>query len=328
MLAGVGAGAWAGERSVGDTPVAGHAATARSDPVAPSGWGLTLVMAAAAGSAAVVGLRRRELGRERMLASRLSAPEPAPGAGAALIALGVASWCAWQAGGLLAANVTDVEGSLRRHAMTSLGAYAAGFSALALGAAMLTTRGVARLGLRPRAADALVGLLLLLLVYPALYVVGAVGQAAAEAAARLRDSPPPESVAHSTLRLLFGGESAHDAWWWVTVLGAALLAPIFEELVYRGCLQNGLTTGLWAVGDGAGRERRRVVAVWGGIVLSAGLFAAVHAGAAEPQALPVLFVFGVALGVVYERTGRIGPAAALHASFNVLNLVIASRMSA
>ena len=90
------------------------------------------------------------------------------------------------------------------------------------------------------------------------------------------------------------------------LLRACLLAPLAEELLFRGALFGWL--------------RRRLPAV-GTIALTAALFAGTHM---MPLLLPVTFLFGVAAGWVRERTGSALPFFAMHVLNNVLMLAVAS----
>ncbi|MCU1378501.1 MAG: Abortive infection protein [Acidimicrobiales bacterium] len=85
----------------------------------------------------------------------------------------------------------------------------------------------------------------------------------------------------------------------LTVVGAALI----EELCYRG---------LWL------RSIERRFGTVAGVLLSALVFGVVHF---ELYALPLLAVFGVVLGVLAARTGRLGPAIWAHVAFNLTALV-------
>lgn len=87
---------------------------------------------------------------------------------------------------------------------------------------------------------------------------------------------------------------------------ACLLAPLAEELLFRGALFGWL--------------RRRFPAA-PTIALTAALFAGIHM---MPLLLPVTFLFGVAAGWVRERTGSTLPFFAMHVLNNVLMLTIAS----
>ena len=89
------------------------------------------------------------------------------------------------------------------------------------------------------------------------------------------------------------------------LLRACLLAPLAEELLFRGALFGWL--------------RRRLPAVFT-IVLTAALFAGIHM---MPLLLPVTFLFGVAAGWVRERTGSALPFFAMHVLNNVVMLAVA-----
>ena len=92
-------------------------------------------------------------------------------------------------------------------------------------------------------------------------------------------------------------------------LSAVVLAPVFEECIFRGLVQTSLL-----VGAGWGHR-------WKVIFVSSALFTLVHAGLPW-QVLPGLFVLGVLLGWVYERTGSLLPAVLVHMGFNALNFFL------
>ena len=78
----------------------------------------------------------------------------------------------------------------------------------------------------------------------------------------------------------------------------AIGAGIVEELFFRGLLQRAVA--------------RRSSAVWG-IVIASAVFAITHFA---PVELPALFAFGLVLGFLYERTGRLGLVMITHAAFD------------
>lgn len=127
----------------------------------------------------------------------------------------------------------------------------------------------------------------------------------------------PPAVAHATLVSL---RSDPDVMYRVVTIAVAVVAaPVMEEIVYRGFVQSGL--GKLAGLVGAGR--------WAGhaaVVATSGLFTLMHVGAAEPHALPTLFVLSLVLGVAYERTGRMVVPIAAHAVFNAANTALALLM--
>ena len=86
----------------------------------------------------------------------------------------------------------------------------------------------------------------------------------------------------------------------VVVIGA----PVVEELFYRGLLQRSL----------AARFNEGAV-----LVAVAAIFAAIHF---RPVEFPGLFVFGLLLGWVALRAGRLGPAITIHIGFNLTGLLL------
>ena len=78
------------------------------------------------------------------------------------------------------------------------------------------------------------------------------------------------------------------------VVNIVLLAPIFEELLFRGLILNKL------------KERYSATMA---IVISSALFAAIHF---DPKVFPVLFTLGAVAGYSVHRTGSIMPAIGIH----------------
>ena len=88
-----------------------------------------------------------------------------------------------------------------------------------------------------------------------------------------------------------------------TVLGAVLLAPVVEELFFRGFIYGTLRTSL---------------ARWESIAFTSTMFVAAHwlLSHYPGWALVPIGLFSVASCLVYERTGSIWPCIALHAAYN------------
>ena len=139
-------------------------------------------------------------------------------------------------------------------------------------------------------------------------------------------------------------------------VSAIVVAPIVEEIAYRGLIQTALLTwllpafGVFKEGCpecgydlrgtlAAGREScpecgkpvrlkapklltAMLTARCVTIFFAALLFAMVHIGGATWQTVPSLFVLGVILGWVYERTGSLLPCILIHAIFNGVNIAI------
>lgn len=94
--------------------------------------------------------------------------------------------------------------------------------------------------------------------------------------------------------------------WGVVVLALCVVvgSPVVEELFFRGLLQRSLARRFgpaWAVG------------------LSALAFGAVHA---QPLQFLGLVAFGVVLGLLAQRHGRLGPALVAHAAFNAATVAV------
>ena len=94
----------------------------------------------------------------------------------------------------------------------------------------------------------------------------------------------------------------------VQILLIVLLAPIAEEVCFRGMLFGGIRTRLplWAAAPAAG-------AVFGLLHYSTGW-----------SAVPPLFILGTILCVVYEKSGSIWPVIAIHMFNNALALAVLS----
>ncbi|PJJ55595.1 CPBP family intramembrane glutamic endopeptidase [Compostimonas suwonensis] len=109
------------------------------------------------------------------------------------------------------------------------------------------------------------------------------------------------------------GETVYDGWWvFQMMLAPVLLAPVVEELFFRGLLQRAVYRSVaasrgWAIGLS--------------VAISAAVFALVHLlDVATPGAALVVglstFVFGVGSGLIAAFTGRIGGSIVAHVTFN------------
>jgi hypothetical protein len=101
----------------------------------------------------------------------------------------------------------------------------------------------------------------------------------------------------------------------VLVIALVLVAPVAEELFFRGVVFNA-----WA------REYGTRV----GMIGSAALFAVIHANLESVDALIAsvatvvpIFGLGIALALIYRGTGSLAASMALHAGFNAISVTIA-----
>jgi uncharacterized protein len=89
----------------------------------------------------------------------------------------------------------------------------------------------------------------------------------------------------------------------------AIAAPLVEELLFRGLLQNALGKHL---------------PIWAAIILSSFLFSLVHL---QPYAIPGLMSLGIAFGYLYHRTGSLRTNIMLHMANNALALTLTQGMA-
>ena len=88
------------------------------------------------------------------------------------------------------------------------------------------------------------------------------------------------------------------------VIAVAILAPLIEEILFRGYLQTALA-----------ERMNHHVAIW----LAALIFAIIHL---QPMAIPALMILGAAFGYIYHRTGSLKTCIVLHMLNNGLALAI------
>jgi membrane protease YdiL (CAAX protease family) len=88
------------------------------------------------------------------------------------------------------------------------------------------------------------------------------------------------------------------------VIFAALIVPIFEELLFRGFFQ----TSLRSLSDSP----------WVAIVFTSIFFAILH----PPSHIPALFMLSVGLGYAYERSGSLLRPILMHILFNGLSVTM------
>ena len=93
-------------------------------------------------------------------------------------------------------------------------------------------------------------------------------------------------------------------WKAIVLLSAVVLAPLSEEMFFRGLLQS--------------MVRRYTGRPWLGILVASAAFALIHIP--YWQTLPSMFALAVALGYNYERTGRLYAPIVIHALFNAVSI--------
>lgn len=161
------------------------------------------------------------------------------------------------------------------------------------------------LGVRPRrpAPEVLAGLLGVVVAVP---IVLALADLIVLVSTSL-GAQEPERLGHDLLRALQTSESALATVG--LVVSAGVIAPLLEEGIFRGLVQTVLL-------EIFGRRHRAAA-----IALAALLFSIIHLGLPW-QVLPGLFVLGVILGWLYERTGSLLPGVVVHMGFNAVNMAL------
>lgn len=146
------------------------------------------------------------------------------------------------------------------------------------------------------------GAMAIVLAWPVLVAAAAI----ARPIVILLTGQPPSVIAHQTLRLFI--DNSVDGWYIALAASALVVAPIFEEIAYRGILQTSLS--------------RAMNSRWLAIAITSVIFAAAH-GTVDAHALPVLFVLSLAFGWAYERSGRLAVPIVIHVLFNASNFTLA-----
>jgi membrane protease YdiL (CAAX protease family) len=119
----------------------------------------------------------------------------------------------------------------------------------------------------------------------------------------LQASPPPNNESGGTGMLKVMGS------FWLTFVLVVIIAPIIEEIVFRGVLFPAI------------KRRFGLVA---GILFSSLVFTLVHI---DPIQMISVLPLGIYLAVMYHRTGSIYPGMILHATWNLIVLLIAQSAS-
>ncbi len=181
---------------------------------------------------------------------------------------------------------------------------------------------IADFGLRMRAFDAPLGLALgifcQLLVLPLLYApIFSLTGTDKEALSR-----PAEQLAEGT-----DGTFS----WLLFALLVGILAPVVEELFYRGLLLKALEKRrmpVWAAdlvaklfssrGGLFSQLENRRMPVWAAVLVSSILFAGMHM---QTLQFPGLLLVGLVAGTLAAITGRLGPSIWLHIGFNMTTVV-------
>ena len=261
---------------------------------------LTLLAAAAA----LVWFWRADIIRPGSFGRKDPAEAPPIEAGPLLFAMMIGCFVLSALSSIVLAGVQDLEvGQQRTHSQQGVFAIAVGLAGMAAvcGAMLIANRIWKLPRFRLISRGWLMGLLLGCAVYPITLAVGQLSSLIFS----LLGSTPEDAIGHSTLDWIVDPEVG--VWRLAIIFGAVIATPVFEEILFRGLLQSAVVS-----------IARRP---WLAIVVTSALFTALHISAGiDPHTLPAIGTLGLAMGIAYERTGKISVPIAMHVLFNGVNV--------
>lgn len=265
-----------------------------------------LVMLALAATAIVLFIRKRWY---RLPREPISPPALTPAIGFALY---LAMFFASTLGAMAAIRIFNIDteaakDSFEDAALLRIGAYAAQAIIVAVYAWLVwsTARSATTyISKRPSLLMAgIIGVAALLVCWP---IAQAVSMLFVQMMEWLKRETPP-IISHETLQEMV--DRPVDGWFLLTMGLVLVAAPVIEEVFYRGLFQETL--------------RRLNIPAWYAILGTSALFAAMHAGIAQPNAVASLFVLSIGFSWAYEKTGRLIAPIVMHILFNAGNLLVA-----
>ena len=159
-------------------------------------------------------------------------------------------------------------------------------------------RGFKGFGLDPRTMgnDFISAITTLLAVWPLVFSV----LLATVGIGKLIFGPDFEISKHEELEMY----AKYPQWWskLIIVVFAVVVAPLYEEILFRGHIQTGL--------------RNLTRDPWPAIIVSSLFFASMHPD--NPAHWPALFVLSMGLGYAYEKSGSLFQSIFMHAIFNAV----------
>ncbi len=114
----------------------------------------------------------------------------------------------------------------------------------------------------------------------------------------------PDIEMQEQVRQMFAAIPKTPLNWVILFMTVAIIAPLLEELLFRGLLQNSLANRM---------------PIWAAILLSAAIFAAVHM---QLYAFPALMALGAVFGYIYHITGSLRVTILLHMVNNAAALAL------
>lgn len=104
-------------------------------------------------------------------------------------------------------------------------------------------------------------------------------------------------------------EGLRSPYWWAVIIAAVVLAPLWEEITFRGFLLSALA--------------KSRIGYWPAAVLSAALWTLLHIGYSWPGLVSV-FLAGIGMSWIMLRTGSMRAVVVAHAVVNTFSLIVIS----
>jgi membrane protease YdiL (CAAX protease family) len=114
----------------------------------------------------------------------------------------------------------------------------------------------------------------------------------------------PDVEMQDQVRRMFAAIPKTPGNWVLLFATVAIIAPLLEELLFRGLLQNSLS---------------HRMPIWAAIAISSAIFAAIHM---QLYAFPALMALGAVFGYIYHKTGSLRVTIALHMINNAAALAL------
>ena len=118
-------------------------------------------------------------------------------------------------------------------------------------------------------------------------------------------------IGHGTLLQIKEAAESPDTVLVLVVAMVVLVTPIWEEILYRGMLQEAIRSHPLAENESP----------WVAIVITSLIFTTMHGAVVDLRGLVALFVLSLGFGWIYSRTGRLTTCIVMHAAFNAFNIL-------
>tara|TARA_B100001059_G_scaffold157246_1_gene156801 strand:- start:20833 stop:21756 length:924 start_codon:yes stop_codon:yes gene_type:complete len=119
-------------------------------------------------------------------------------------------------------------------------------------------------------------------------------------------------IGHGTLVQIKEAAADPDLVLVLIVFMVIVVTPIWEEILYRGLLQESIGSHPLTEGESP----------WVSIVITSLIFATMHGAMVDLRGLAALFVLSLGFGWIYVRTGRLIASIVMHAAFNAFNILV------